>query len=166
MAAVETKEHRKVRRYRPKIPAFVILKTQEIPFVCRLLDISKKGLSFSFLPCLEGIIQLKQLDIMLPHPVCNIRNIPFKFVSDSDISIESAHGFATKRCSIEFSDLNQTQNARLQCLIETLLALPWGFSFADRHMGLQRPLERICPVFFISATPAKLPDTKAQACIA
>jgi hypothetical protein len=91
-----------------------------------------------------------------------MQNIPFKLVSDSEINIGSAKGFATKRCGVEFKDLDQAQNARLNCLVETLLALPWGFSFADRNIGFQRSHAGACSNFFISLTPSRPPDTQAQ----
>lgn len=159
MASIDTKERRKLRRCRPETTAFVVLKTQHTPFVCRLIDISTKGLAFSFLPSPEGLFDVQQLDIMLPHPVCHMQNIPFKLVSDSEINIGSAKGFATKRCGVEFKDLDQAQNARLNCLVETLLALPWGFSFADRNIGFQRSHAGACSNFFISLTPSRPPDT-------
>ena len=146
MGVIDTKDRRKLRRCRPETDAFVVLKSQHSPFVFRLLDISTKGLAFSFLPHLKGLISSSQLDIMLPHPVCHIKNIPFKHVSDCEISIQFANGFATKRCGVEFNKLNQGQKDGLECLIKTLLALPWGFSFADRNIGFQRPYERECPI--------------------
>ena len=126
-APVECREY---RRYKPETSAFVVAKIRPVTLICRILDISPAGLAFSCIPCGERLSELRELDVLLPHPFCYLRNIPFELISDCEIDIGSAIGFATERCGVKFGTLTQYQKAYLNCLIETLLALPWGFSFA------------------------------------
>jgi hypothetical protein len=155
-------ERRKLSRYIPEIDAFVSLKNCGVPPMCKLLDISLKGLAFSCIPCRSLLSDLSKLSIVIPHPIFYLRNVSFGLISDSEIDIGSVNGFATRRCGVRFVDLNPNQNASLTCLIETLSSLRWGFSFADRNIGFQRPHERACSTCFISLKPSLPPNTEAQ----
>ena len=124
---VERREH---RRCKPETSAFMVAKIRHVTLVCRILDISPAGLAFSCTPYGERLSELCELDILLPHPFCYLQKVPFELISESDIDIGSAIGFATRRRGVKFGNLNQHQKSYLGCLIETLLALPWGFSFA------------------------------------
>jgi len=61
--------------------------------------------------------------------------MPFELILDCEIDIGSATGFATERRGVKFGTLTQYQKSYLSCLIETLLALPWGFSFAAYRLS-------------------------------
>ena len=127
-APVERREH---RRCKPEASAFVVAKIhRDVTLICRILDISPAGLAFSCIPCGERLSELCELDILLPHPFCYLQKIPFELISYSEIYIGSAIGFAIKRHGVKFGNLTQHQKSYLRCLIQTLLALPWGFSFA------------------------------------
>ena len=123
-------ERRQYRRYKPEASAFVVDKIRRVTLICRILDISPAGLAFSCRPSGERLSELCELDILLPHPVCYLQHIPFKLISHCEIDIGSAIGFATQRHGVKFGTLRQYQESYLNCLMETLLALPWGFSFA------------------------------------
>ena len=123
-------ERREYRRYKPEASAFVVAKIRRATLICRILDISPAGLAFSCSPCGERLSELCELDVLLPHPFCCLQHIPFELISDCEIDIGSAIGFATERRGVKFGTLKQHQKSYLSCLIETLFALPWGFSLA------------------------------------
>ena len=123
-------ERREYRRYKPEASAFVVAKIRPVTLICRTLDISPAGLAFSCIPCGERLSERCELDVLLPNPFCYLQNIPFELISDCEIDIGSAMGFATERRGVKFGTLTQHQKSYLSCLIETLLALPWGFSLA------------------------------------
>jgi hypothetical protein len=126
-APVERREH---RRYKPEASAFVVGKLGRVTLICRILDISPAGLAFSCSPCGERLSELCELDVLLPHPFCYLQHMPFELISDCQIDIGSAIGFATQPLGVKFGTLTRYQKSYLSCLIETLLALPWGFSLA------------------------------------
>lgn len=123
-------ERRRHRRYKPEISAFVSVKNATFPRMCRLLDISSAGLAFSCIGNGEGVSDRCKLDIMLPNPFCYLKKMPFELISDCRMEINSVTGFATRRCGVRFEKLDQDQKSYLTMLIDTLLALPWGFSIA------------------------------------
>jgi hypothetical protein len=122
-------ERREDRRCKTETDAFVVAKNRRVTFICRVLDISPAGLAFSCMHCGETLSELCELDIMLPHPLCYLQKMPFELISVSEIDAGSAIGFATRRYGVKFGNLTQHQKSYLRCLIQTLLALPWGFSF-------------------------------------
>jgi hypothetical protein len=122
-------ERREYRRYKPEASAFAVAKIRPVTLICRTLDISPAGLAFSCIPCGERLSERCELDVLLPNPFCYLQNIPFELISDCEIDIGSAIGFATERRGVKFGTLTQHQKSYLSCL-ETLLALPWGFSLA------------------------------------
>jgi hypothetical protein len=123
-------ERREYRRCKPVASAFVVAKIRRITLICWILDISPAGLAFSCSASGERLSELCELDILLPHPFCYLQHLPFELVSDCEIDMRSAVGFATERHGVRFEALTRHQGSYLSCLIETLLALPWGFSFA------------------------------------
>ena len=132
-------EKRSDRRCKPEIDAFVSFKNYGVPLMCKLFDICLGGLSFG---CSAGgnlLSNLNKLSIVIPKPVFYLKNVSFQVVSDSEIDIGSANGFATRRCGVKFVDLKSKQIASLNCLIDTLLALPWGFSFTEQNVQFQEP---------------------------
>jgi hypothetical protein len=131
-------EKRMHRRCKPEIDAFVSFKNDGVPWMCTILDISLGGLSFVCTPCGNLLFDLTKLSIVIPKPVFYLEDIPFQLISHFEMDTGSANGFSTRRCSVVFTGLNQDQNRSLKCLIETLLALPWGFSLVDQNASFQR----------------------------
>jgi hypothetical protein len=137
-------ERRKLRRCKPEISAFVSFKNAGSSWMCKLLDISLAGLAFSCSPCGNRLLHSRRLSIIIPNPVFYLEHMAFGLISDSELDRESADGFATRRCGVEFRDLDSRQNSSLKCLIETLLALPWGFSFTDHPVMRQQAIAGAC----------------------
>ena len=131
-------ERRSYRRCSPEIDAFVSFTNCGVPSMCQLLDISLGGLAFGCTPYGRLFPDLSKLSIVIPKPVFYLQNISFGLISDCEIDIGSTTGFASRRYGIEFTDLKPSQNASLNCLIETLLGLPWGFSFAGQNIIFQK----------------------------
>ena len=137
-------ERRIYRRCNPEIDAFVSFTNCGVPSMCQLLDISQGGLAFGCTPHGDLLPNLIKLSIVIPNPVFYLENLSFGLISNSEIDSGSAAGFATRRCGVQFTDLKPDQNASLNCLIETLLALPWGFSFAKQNISFQKPRRESC----------------------
>ena len=122
-------ERRKCYRYKSEFDAFVSLKDDDVSQMCKLLDISVKGLSFRCIPWKQVLLDISKLSIVIPSPVFYLENLSFELISDSEIDIRSANGFATRRCGVRFVGLNPHQNVSLTQLIETLFPLHAGASF-------------------------------------
>jgi len=123
-------ERRIHRRCKAEIGAFVSVKNFTFPWMCRMLDISPAGLAFSCVPGGRRLAEVCELDIMLPNPFCYLQKIPFALISDCRIRFNSVTGFATRRCGVKFGKISRYQKSYLNCLVDTLFALPWGFSIA------------------------------------
>ena len=80
----------------------------------RVIDISKGGLSFSYLETKRHPRQSLGMEILLADSGFYLAKIPYKVVSDirmpSEIPRESISNW---RCSVKFGDLEQDQAARL-----------------------------------------------------
>ena len=131
-------ERRSHRRCKPEIGAFVSFKNNGAPLMCKLLNISLGGLAFGCTPFGSLLSDLNKLSIVIPNPVFYLENLSFELISDTEIDTGSTKGFACRSWGVKFTDLNPKQAASLNCLIETLLALPWGFSFADQNLNSLR----------------------------
>ena len=133
-------ERRKCYRYKSELDVFVSLKEDGVPQMCKLLDISPKGLAFSCIPRRSLLFNVSKLSIVIPSPVFYLENVWFELITDSEIDMGSANGFATRRCGVRFVGLNPHQNASLTYLLETLFPKQSDFSMADRGMSPPIPL--------------------------
>jgi hypothetical protein len=118
-------ERRKHKRFDPPSDAVVFLRTSwpDFTIVGKIIDISACGLAFLYSAASRQKDESRNLDIILAGPRFSLGKVPFKTISDFEISIECPVGFmAPRRRSVQFGDLTDNQKLALEYFIQSCTA--------------------------------------------
>jgi hypothetical protein len=106
-------ERRKLKRFRPQERSFVAFGSERKE-IGHMTDISLGGLSFRYLADGDLIDQSDDLEIYVSGGGFYLKMIPFKTISDYEITTESPISFIImRRRGIQFGKLTQGQTAQL-----------------------------------------------------
>jgi hypothetical protein len=106
-------ERRKSGRVRVADGAFVCL-TGPGRKLWHMMDIAPGGLSFRYVPSLETMEGISQLEIVTRDASFSLENVPFKTVSDIELKGSPGSHFKLRRCGVQFGSLTQTQTTGLK----------------------------------------------------
>ena len=110
-------ERRKNRRFRANEGTFVSPRKSGQKF-WQIIDISKNGLSFRYIPYREDLNRSSELDILTHDTLFSLEKVPFKSVSDSRIVDESSSIYPLRRHGVQFGMLTPSQISQLDCFIQ------------------------------------------------
>ena len=110
-------EKRKERRYKAKEGAFTVLPANMK--LGQIEDISPAGLSFFYVPLGEPDCESDELEIYFAGDGFQLKNIPFKTVSDYSINEGLSFRYVEKRrYSVKFGELTRFQKVQLDYFIK------------------------------------------------
>lgn len=111
-------ERRQFTRYRSKADAFVLISSESNKLYGFLVDISKGGISFEYIPEKEDMLEPKELKIVLDGT--NLRFDSLSSISISDIEINDPlyTPVNIRRRSVQFVDLTQEQLSNLEWFLQ------------------------------------------------
>ena len=113
----EMTEQRKYLRYRAKEGAIAAIRCADVN-VGQIIDISKGGLSFSYVSLDHDQKGPCELDVFFRNNGFYLKNIPFKMVSDFDMDNDLLFSSITlRRQSVRFCKLNSKQHSDLERFI-------------------------------------------------
>lgn len=118
-------ERRKHKRFDAPSDAVVFLRTSwpDFTIVGTIIDISTCGLAFFYTAASKQKDESCKLDIILAGPRFSLGKVPFKTISDFEISMECPVGFmAPRRRGVQFGDLTDNQKLELEDFIQSCTA--------------------------------------------
>jgi len=110
-------DNRAFTRFSAKEGAFAVITAPRK--LGQILDISKGGLSFTYMGEEEGPQKNTELDIFLSGIGFNSKNIPYKTISDFEI--ESKVEFSSikmRRCGVKFRQLHLDQHSQIEDFLQ------------------------------------------------
>jgi hypothetical protein len=110
-------ERRKNRRFRANEGTFVSPRTNGQKF-WQIIDVSKGGLSFRYIPHREDLKNSSELNISTRDTSFSLERVPFRSVSDSKIADESTSSYALKRHGVKFGVFTPSQVSQLDYFIK------------------------------------------------
>ena len=116
---LETAERRRYTRSRAKDGAIVVIPTNSEKLYGFLVDISKGGISFDYIPVGEEPIEADTLNIVLDDIGLRFDGLPFKSVSDFEIIDEYHTPVRMRRISGRFVGLTTQQISSLEYFIQS-----------------------------------------------
>ena len=117
MIRSELIERRKNGRFRAHEGTFVSRRADVHKF-WQIIDISKGGLSFRYIPFREDLKRSTELDILTRDTLFSLEKIPFRTVSDSEINDESASSYTLRKHGVQFGALTPSQIFQLDYFIQ------------------------------------------------
>lgn len=114
-------ERRRHKRFDAPSDAVVFLRTSgpDFTIVGKIVDISTSGLAFLYTAACKQKDETRQLDIILAGPRFSLAKVPFKTISDVEVSMECPVGFmAPRRRGVQFGDLTDHQRLELEYFIQ------------------------------------------------
>jgi len=114
-------EKRKHKRLHAPSDAVVFLRTSwpDFTIVGKIIDVSSGGLAFFYTAASMQKDEPRKLDIILAGSRFSLSQVPFKTVSDVEISMECPVGFmAPRRRGVQFRDLTENQKLELGYFIQ------------------------------------------------
>jgi hypothetical protein len=115
---VETAERRRHTRSKAKEGAIVVIPTNSEKLYGFLIDISKGGISFDYVPVDEELIETDTLNIVLDDIGLRFDGLPFKSISDFEIIDEYYSPIRMRRKSGQFIGLTAKQLSSLEYFIQ------------------------------------------------
>lgn len=113
--SIERREH---ERFRVRRDACVALMS-DFRHVGQIIDISRGGLSFSYVPIAELQDESLELDIFLAGGSSYLYKVPFRAVSDSETDSDNPFPSVTmRRHSLQFGELTHSQKSRLEYFLQ------------------------------------------------
>jgi hypothetical protein len=109
-------ERRHYERFEAKKGAFVALKGSARK-LWQIIDISKGGVAFRYVVNGEEVEESSELDILTADTRFSLETLPFKCVSEFEMTNELSLSFRLRRCSVEFGKLTQFQVSKLERFI-------------------------------------------------
>ncbi len=104
------------RRQSTRVPAgdgaFVCLTAPERR-LWHMMDIARGGLSFRYMPSLQSMEGVSELEIVTRDTSFSLEKVPFKRVSDIELKKTSGSRFEMRRCGVRFGTLTPPQTLRL-----------------------------------------------------
>jgi len=122
---LEMVERRKHKRFDAPNDAVVFLRASwpDFTIVGKIIDISTCGLAFLYSAASMQKDESCKLDIILAGPRFSLGKVPFKTISDFEISMECPVGFmAPRRRGVQFGDLTDNQKLELEYFIQACTA--------------------------------------------
>ena len=113
----ESHERRKYKRFQAENGAFVSPKAQKRR-IWQILDISRDGLAFRYIPFNEEIVRASELEILTRDTLFSLEGIPYRSISESEIPEERISKYQLKRHSVQFGELTEHQKSRLKHFIQ------------------------------------------------
>jgi hypothetical protein len=114
----ETAERRRYARSRAKEGAIVVIPTNSEKLYGFLVDISKGGISFDYIPVGGEPIEADTLNIILDDIGLRFEGLPFKFISDLEVIDEYYSPVRMRRKSGQFVGLTAQQLSSLEYFIQ------------------------------------------------
>ena len=108
-----SEERRKFQRYLVRGSVVVVLTTGDL-LPCRIIDISRNGLAFSYQGALKWGDELLQLGLQDDENF-SLDKIPVRIVSDCALDESSQ---VRRRCGVQFGELTPDQEAQLDYFIQ------------------------------------------------
>jgi hypothetical protein len=115
-------EKRKHKRLDPPSDAVVFLRTAwpDFTIVGKIIDVSAGGLAFFYTAASMQKDEPRTLDIILAGSRFSLGQVPFRTISDVEISMECPVGFmAPRRRGVQFGDLTENQRLELGYFIQS-----------------------------------------------
>jgi hypothetical protein len=113
---IEPYERRRYERFQAESGAFVVPKAQKRR-IWQIIDISRGGLAFRYIPLGEEIMEFSELEILTRDTRFSLEKIPYRSISERDIPEERISDYQLKRHSVQFGDLTDNQISRLEHFI-------------------------------------------------
>ncbi|PKN64582.1 MAG: hypothetical protein CVU57_14310 [Deltaproteobacteria bacterium HGW-Deltaproteobacteria-15] len=113
MGSDTSQERRQSKRFPVGDGAFVCL-TSSGRRLWHILDIAIGGLSFRYVPALESMEGISELEIVTRDASFSLEKVPFQTVSDIELKDRVGNNFKLNRCGVKFGSLTQPQAARLE----------------------------------------------------
>ena len=114
---IESYERRRYKRFQAESGAFVVPKASKRR-IWQILDISRGGLAFRYIPFGEEIMESSELEILTRDTLFFLEKIPYRSISECDIHEEHLSNYQLKRHSVQFGDLTNNQISRLEHFIQ------------------------------------------------
>ena len=114
---IEPYKRRKYKRFEAENGAFVAPQAQKRR-IWQILDISRGGLAFRYIPLGEEIMESSELEILTRDTLFSLEKIPYRSIAEGDISEERISNYQLKRHSVQFGDLTDNQILRLEYFIQ------------------------------------------------
>ncbi len=114
---IESYERRKYDRFQAENGAFVAPQAQKRR-IWQILDISRGGLAFRYIPLGEEIMESSELEILTRDTRFSLEKIPYRSISECDIPEERISNYQLKRHSVRFGDLTDSQISKLEHFIQ------------------------------------------------
>jgi len=116
----EIEERRKHKRFKIKNRVYVTLKDNNYYKPGQLINISKGGIAFLYIPNEDQVNGLFKADLFSETNAIYLKNMPFKTISDfsHDNKPPFIHG-KIRRCGGQFDKLTQTQKIQLDYFIKS-----------------------------------------------
>jgi hypothetical protein len=116
----EIEERRKHKRFKVQNRVYVTLKDNNYYKPGQLINISKGGIAFLYIPNEEQVNGLFKADLFSETNAIYLKDMPFKTISDFSHDNEPTfiHG-KIRRCGGQFDKLTQTQKIQLDYFIKS-----------------------------------------------
>ena len=114
---IEPYERRRYKRFQAESGAFVVPKGPKRR-IWQILDISRGGLAFRYIPLGEEIMESSELEILTRDTLFFLEKIPYRSISECDLPEEHISDYPLKRHSVQFGDLTDNQISRLEHFIQ------------------------------------------------
>ncbi len=118
MADHDFRERRGNKRYRAR-EGVLVAPDRHMRRLWQVLDIGKGGLAFRYVSNEGELKTSSSLDIVTGDTRFLLEQIPFRSVSDGEISDEPVSSRTVRRRGVQFGSLNDTQVRQLEYLIRS-----------------------------------------------
>ncbi len=117
MDSSKSSDQRKFRRFKVKEGAFAVLQNGDSK-IGQLIDISRGGLGIRYINEEDGSHRFYELDIFLTNEGFYIKRVPFKTVSDFEVSVQQPNNIVfMRRRGVQFGELTLRQISHLEYFI-------------------------------------------------
>ncbi len=82
-----------------------------------IMDIANGGLSFRYMPSVETVKGIAELEIVTRDASFSLEKVPVKIVSDTELKEPGGSHIKMRRCGVQFGNLTQPQTALLENFI-------------------------------------------------
>ena len=110
-------ERRRHNRFRVKDGASVVLRAHFLE-LGEIIDVSKGGLAFRYIPSQQPSNGLFQLAILLGDGSFYLADIPFMIISDFEINDNPFRSLKISRCGVQFGKLTRSQVSEMEYFIQ------------------------------------------------
>ena len=118
MADHDFSERRKNKRYRVQKGVLVAPNTN-VRKLWQVLDIGMGGLAFRYVGNAGELKTSSELDLATGDTRFLLEQVPFRSISDLDMSEDSVSSRKLRRRGVQFEDMNDTQVRQLEYLIRS-----------------------------------------------